>query len=190
MIRAGHSSYRLRGGKSPELEHLSVFRLGDSGGVVGLGRIIGGAAVVGGVAIFGGTAAMDDNTTRDESGEIIESGGVGAFAVRVGDCVQLPTAQLVQSMEGVPCGSAHDAEAFATFDVTGEDYVEERVGAEAERGCLARWTPALGTSYEDDQELDLQTLTPTAESWAEGDREIMCFVVAIDGSPLYGSRLR
>lgn len=39
-------------------------------------------------------------------------GGIGAFKVRVGDCVQLgDDANFVASFPGIPCGSPHDAEA-------------------------------------------------------------------------------
>jgi len=50
-------------------------------------RLIGGAAIAG-IAIFGGTAALSDDTTRKETGEVVEGGGLGASAVRIGECVQ------------------------------------------------------------------------------------------------------
>lgn len=160
------------------------------GGNMGLIRSVG-ALAVGGVAIFAGTGGFDDNTTRNDQGEIVEPGGLGAFTMRVGDCVQVPAEEMVESMEAVPCAEPHDAQVFAKFDVAdAPEYGQSRVDDEAGQGCYERWSSAIGTVYEEDAELDIQLLTPTSESWGEGDREVVCMVVSIDGLPLRGSRLR
>lgn len=148
-------------------------------------RIIGGI-VGGGIAVFGGAQAMDDDTTRNDSGEIVEGGGLGVLAMDVGDCVQLPTDhELVQSVEGVPCGEPHDAELYAEFDVPdgafpGDPALEKLAG----EGCYERWGSAVGTVYEDDKVLDFTFFLPSEQGWAEGDREVQCMVLRIDGTRL------
>lgn len=155
-----------------------------------LGRVIAGITAAGGVAIFGSVNAFEDETKRDESGHITTPGGLGAFVVQVGDCVQLPDdARLVVSVEGAPCDARHDAEAYAKFDVSDTTtYDEDRVNAQALQGCVARWRGAIGTDYSTDRDLDVVTFQPTSLTWKMGDREVVCFVTSIDGSPLRGSK--
>jgi hypothetical protein len=158
---------------------------------MGLGRWIAGATVAGGVAVFAGTGAFDDGTTRNDAGQIEEAGGLGAFVLRVGDCVQLPDEMEVVSVEGVPCSTPHDAEVYARFDLPELDSFDaDEVGALSDEGCFDRWSDAIGTVYEDDPDLDYTLLEPTAESWTEGDREVSCLVTSVDGDPLTGSQLR
>lgn len=155
-----------------------------------IGRAVGGL-VVGGVAVFAGTQATEDDTTRDDSGAITEAGGLGAFALQVGDCIQLPDATEVLSVEGVPCGEPHDAQVFAEFELPDGDFPGvESVEMSAGDGCYERWPAAVGTDYETDTASDFTVFTPTAESWAEGDREVACLLVPLDGPQMVGSRLR
>jgi len=150
-------------------------------------RLIAGA-VVAGVAIFAGVGAFQDDTVRDGTGAIVEGGGLGAFVIRTGDCLNLPEESLVQSVEALPCSQSHDAEAYAVFDVAGTSYPGASVIDEAAiDGCLAAFHPFVGTSYELSQ-LELFWLEPTEESWNElDDREIVCMVTTMDGSSLTGS---
>ena len=152
-------------------------------------RVIG-ALAGGGVAIFAGANAVDDNTTRNESGEIVEGGGLGVLAVNVGDCMQLPDAETVQSVEGVPCGEPHDAQVYAEFDLPDGPFPgDPAVDEQGSRGCYDRWQAAIGTVYEDDTLLDFTFFTPLEEGWRAGDHEVMCAVVRIDGSRMVGDRL-
>ena len=156
---------------------------------MGLKRIAAGL-VAGGVAVFAGTASTEDKTERGDNGEIVESGGLGVFKVRIGDCVQLPDedAALFESLEGVPCAQPHDAQAYAEFDLAGSSYSEAAVEQAAEAGCLDRFGAAIGRSYDDAQELDFFTLYPSPESWeAMEDRAVSCLVISVDGSPRSGS---
>jgi hypothetical protein len=153
-------------------------------------RVIGGL-VGGGVAIFAGANAVDDNTTRDESGEIVEGGGLGVFAINVRDCIQLPgVEQLVESVEGVPCGQPHDAQVYAEFDLPGGAFPgQATVDDQGSRGCYDRWQAAVGTVYEQDLVLDFTYFTPQREGWEAGDHEIQCMIVRIDGSRMVGDQL-
>jgi hypothetical protein len=152
-------------------------------------RTILGVTAVGSVAVFGGVQAFDDETTRDDDGTITEAGGLGAFVIRVGDCVQMPDELEVASVEGVPCGEPHDAEAYATFELRLPEFEAETVELAAGKGCLSRWEQAIGTSYADSMALDFVAMMPTEASWALSDREVTCFVVSVDRSPLTGSEL-
>lgn len=150
-------------------------------------RLIAGA-VVAGVAVFAGVGAFGDETTRDPSGDIIESGGLGAFVIRNGDCINLPGESVVQSVEGIPCSESHDAEAYYVFDMSGTAYPgEDTIYTTAQTGCLAQFHPFVGVAYEY-SELYVTWLAPTEESWDElDDREIVCMVATVDGSQVTGS---
>ena len=153
-------------------------------------RLIMGIAAVGGIAVFGGVESFDDETTRDEAGEITEAGGLGAFVIRVGDCVQLPDEALVASVEGVPCDTPHDAQAYATVTLEMPEFDAAKVNELALDRCLDRWHEAVGTVFEEDLRFDISSLVPTEESWDMGDREAICFIISIDGSRLHGSHPR
>lgn len=149
-------------------------------------RIIGGA-VAAGIAVFGGANAFDDNTTRDETGEITEAGGLGAFAMEIGDCFQMPTEDLVESVEAVPCTDPHDAQVYAKFDMPDGVYPGDAVVTEAgDTGCLDRFAAFVGKPF-DESSLYLSYLFPTMETWDEPslkDREIVCVIVPAPGEPL------
>lgn len=149
-------------------------------------RIVGAAVLA--VAAFGGAGAFDDNTVRDESGSIVEGGGLGAFALQVGDCFNFPEESLVISLEALPCSEPHDAEAFLSFDQVGEEYPgAEAVALATEDGCLGAFEGFVGIPWESSV-LDIAALEPTRESWEEGgDREVTCAIVSYDGSKLVGS---
>jgi hypothetical protein len=154
-------------------------------------KVVGWSAVAG-VAVFGGVSAFGDDTTRNEQNEIIESGGLGAFAVEVGDCLNLPSElDVVQSVEGVPCTQAHNAQAYAIFDLTGfGDAFPGRAAFEeqAAKGCYERFQSFVGISFEQ-SELYFTTLEPTEDSWVElDDREIVCLLGPESGTFTYDAQ--
>ena len=157
---------------------------------MGIKRIVAGLAA-GGVAVFAGTAATEDKTERGDNGEIVESGGLGVFKVRVGDCVQLPdeNAEFFESLEGVPCTQPHDAQAYAEFQLAPvtPSFDRDVIDETSFNGCVERFDAAIGRSYEEAEELDIFTMYPSEESWSADDRTVSCFVVNLDGSPLTGS---
>ena len=145
-----------------------------------------------GVAVFGGVTAFGDDTTRNEQNEIIESGGLGAFSIEVGDCLNLPSeVTQVQSVEGVPCSQPHRAQAYAVFDLVGFGDVfpgssafEEQAGSR----CYEEFESFVGVPYEE-SELYFTTLEPTKESWTGmADREIICLLVPESGNFSYDAR--
>lgn len=126
-------------------------------------------------AVAGGCT---DPVQRDaETGEVlsaVENGDV--FALQVGDCFDYPDAEEVMSLPIVPCSEPHDAEAFHAFDLPEGEYPgQEAVNAAVETCIGSPWTAHIGLAYQDSL-LELAPLSPTAESWAQGDREVLCAV--------------
>jgi hypothetical protein len=154
-------------------------------------KVVGWSAVAG-IAVFGGVSAFGDDTTRNERNEIIQSGGLGAFAIELGDCLNLPSElTMVQSVEGVPCTQAHDAQAYALFNLTdysnafpGKAAIEEQ----ASEGCYERFPAFVGIPYEQ-SELYFTAFYPSEESWVEiDDREIICLLVPESGTFSYNAQ--
>ncbi|MEO1061863.1 MAG: septum formation family protein [Actinomycetota bacterium] len=167
-----------------------------------IGKVVRGgvaAAVVGaGVIGFGQVASNEDETVRNESGEIVESGGLGAFRMQVGDCLRYPDGAggsepyEVASVEGVPCAEPHDGEVYALFDLPHGSSApfpgQGPVFDEAAIGCLDRFTAFIGISYANSPTWDIEALYPTLEGWTQiDDREVVCIVVPLDGVPTTGS---
>jgi hypothetical protein len=117
---------------------------------------------------------------------------VGADQVVVGDCFDDPMGDTddwveVDDVRLVPCDDPHDLEAFHSFelpdgDLPSEAALDERI----DEACIPAFEEFVGQTYED-SELDLAFLTPTEESWAEGDRRVLCSIYAMDQTKLRGS---
>jgi hypothetical protein len=97
----------------------------------------------------------------------------------------------IQDVTTVPCADAHDGEVFAVVvhpaakDVTypGDDAVADFASGE----CLTRFTGYTGATY-DDSDLQVATVRPDRDSWADkDDREVAC-VLYQQGTTLTGSR--
>lgn len=122
---------------------------------------------------------------RDEtSGEITESSEADVFSLKVGDCLNeagSEDAEEVSSVPTVPCAEPHDSEAYAATDMPDGEYPGDQAVMDAsDTYCYDQFATFVGLSY-DESELDLASFFPTPESWAEGDREIMCFVSSPEG---------
>ena len=141
------------------------------------------AAVVG-FAIYGASTSAD----RDSSGAIVEEGNIGAFSVRVGDCFNdVSFGDEVSSLPGVPCPDPHDNEAYAVFDVSVPSYPEgEGMSELAYKSCMDRFAAYVGQDYESSS-LEITTMFPSRQSWAQSDREVICAVYDMNAAKLTGS---
>lgn len=130
---------------------------------------------------------------RDASGIIVDSGNVDAFAMRLGDCfdntISLASDEggEVSTLPGVPCSEPHDNEVYAIFDVDYEAFPGDEPMAElAFNQCLAHFRAFVGLEY-DSSVLDITALYPSATSWAQDDREVICAVYDMNGAKRTGS---
>lgn len=138
-----------------------------------------------GFAIYGAATNVD----RDSTGAIVGSGTVDAFSVQVGDCYNDPSSldDEITSVAGVPCSDPHDNETFAVFDLGIESYVEEDAMYElAFSSCMEQFESFVGKEYESST-LEITTMYPSAESWNQKDREVVCAVYDMDANKLVGS---
>jgi hypothetical protein len=103
---------------------------------------------------------------------------VDVFDLKVRDCLadSTPRAEEVSSVQSVPCSEPHSEEIYAAVTLPEGDYPgTEAMDAQADELCAAEFESFVGLPYEESV-LYLTYLTPTRESWSEGDREVVCSV--------------
>ncbi|PPF47070.1 hypothetical protein C5B85_02005 [Pseudoclavibacter sp. AY1F1] len=105
----------------------------------------------------------------------------------VGDCFDLESG--ADDAELFPnCDTLHTYEAYHSEDMTGGDTFpgDSAIDTALEDICSAAFTGFIGaepllTSW------NYTGIVPSAESWAGGDREVLCIVTPVDGQPTAGS---
>jgi Septum formation len=103
-------------------------------------------------------------------------GETSVFDLAIGDCFSVIGEQ-ADSVLVIDCGEPHLFEVFALIDHEagdGEGFPgEEAIGEYGDEECRPPFTDYVGHDYETSAYW-ITTLTPSAETWAEGDREIVC----------------
>jgi len=107
----------------------------------------------------------------------LAEGTVSVFDLAVGDCFDEPTAdELVVRVPEADCAEPHDHEVFHLESLPdGEAPADEEIAEAARQACLEPFAAFVGLPWIASS-LDYRWLAPTAESWADGDREVVCFV--------------
>jgi hypothetical protein len=131
---------------------------------------------------------------RDEEGSIVDTGVVEATEARVGDCLSLSEedleADVVSEFVGIPCAEPHQMEVFAEAnydDLVGLFPGRATLEAFAGSECRMLFEGYVGAPYDTEPLLDINYFTPEEEGWRQGDREVTCAVISVDGSDLIGS---
>jgi len=95
--------------------------------------------------------------------------------------------QFVDSAIARDCNTEHDFEVAGfvqNSEPDGSDFPGFlRLRNESRRACQEVFENYTGTSFLQ-SDLDLDTIAPNGTTWLEGDREVICLVVTIDGEPL------
>ena len=142
-----------------------------------MSRLLVVAAAV--VVLLGGCSLLGDDA---EDGDDV-------FSIIVGDCLDdADVPDEVTRLPIVDCAEPHDSEVFARMTVSGDDFP----GADELQGVLVEFcrgdafTDFVGIPFVDSR-YATRGYFPTAESWANGDRELLCTVVDESGAQLTGS---
>jgi len=132
-----------------------------------LGALLAGCSLLG-----AGTSAVlstPDPTT---------GGSIGVFTLAVSDCINpgAPGAAVTDVMT-VDCTVAHESEAYASIVMADPVFPgAQAVADQANAGCTSQFKTFVGIDYSASQ-LSYNFYFPTAASWAQGDREILCLVL-------------
>jgi hypothetical protein len=127
-----------------------------------------------------------------------DGSGTSVMDVKVGQCflAQGKVQAQISDLEQVKCSEQHAQEAYAkpaydpAADGTGGDGSDAYPGDDAldqfaEGACAQDFGPYVGVDYLDSS-LFFTYLAPSARSWQEDDRIVLCFVTTA-GKPLVGS---
>jgi hypothetical protein len=120
----------------------------------------------------GGTTPTDNETATGE-GETVD-----VFTVAVGDCLNDGGVEgEVSETVVIDCAEPHDSEAYASILIDDGDFPgDTAVADQAVADCTTEFNAFVGLDY-NSSALDFAYYYPTEESWANGDREILCLIV-------------
>ena len=133
------------------------------------------------IAGLAGCSVIDSITgsvERDESGQVVEGDdSADVFSIVVGDCLNdASVAEEVNSLPIVPCAEPHDSEVYHAFDLTTAELpTDAELEAAILDNCYPEFERFVGVAY-DASMYYIGYYSPSVESWADGDREILCTV--------------
>jgi hypothetical protein len=116
-------------------------------------------------------------------------GDKSVFDLAVGDCFDddPEAAEAVASVAIVDCSEPHDNEIYFEYSMTDAVFPGQEAAAQAAaQRCIQEFEGFVGKSYQE-SDLDIFPITPTPESWDQGDRVVYCAIYALDLSKLTGS---
>jgi hypothetical protein len=107
-----------------------------------------------------------------------EGDTVDVFTVQVGDCLNDGGIEgEVSETVVIDCAEPHDSEAYASIQIQDGDFPgDQAVEDQAIADCTTEFNNFVGLDYQSSS-LDFAYYYPTEESWANGDREILCLIV-------------
>ncbi|WP_053587614.1 septum formation family protein [Actinomyces sp. oral taxon 414] len=122
---------------------------------------------------------------------------VQATDLQVGDCYNEPDPastttnddgkRQVGSVEVVDCEVPHQHEVYNNYKITLSTFPDSStMQSQIQTACYSSFEDYVGKSY-DESQYEASTLTPTENSWAQGDRTITCTLVTKDNSLITGS---
>ncbi|MEX0151956.1 septum formation family protein [Microbacterium sp. LMI1-1-1.1] len=142
--------------------------------------LLTGAVALSGCSIVQSIIPTSSQPVRDAgTGEVTEEVANGdVFSLRVGDCLNSTElgvdTEEIQSVPIVPCSGAHDDEVYSAYLMDDGEYPgADETTEQASAACETKFDTFIGLSYQE-SELDFWPMTPTPQSWAEGDREVLC----------------
>jgi hypothetical protein len=110
---------------------------------------------------------------------------ISANSLAVGDCIVLPSEDEFDDVRSLSCTEPHDAEVVFVGDhPDGEFPSDEAFEAFVDAQCLPAFATYTGSEFFGQDVLDIGWFTPTASAWDRGDREIVCHLTPIDGTPM------
>lgn len=150
-------------------------------------RLVIAGAIAGGWWLF----TSFDDADRADSGEIVGGGDLSVMTLQPGDCFDDPDGEVVYDVQAIPCSEPHDNEVFAIgeFGSSASDVFPGLTALDDfayEQCTSSRFESYVGVEYLD-SELGVFTLTPTEESWGEGDRGYICALYRLDLAKLTGT---
>lgn len=115
------------------------------------------------------------------------AGGTDPARLEPGDCFDVPSGDSIGGVTQRGCEEPHRGEVFHRFDAApaGDAYPTDPEWEEIVYPvCDPVFESYTGTPVGDRTDIEYRYLVPTADSWADGDRTVTCFITSPDGRPL------
>ncbi|MEU6518185.1 DUF4190 domain-containing protein [Streptomyces sp. NPDC046978] len=116
------------------------------------------------------------------------------FSMVKGECYNAPNGSLgsdTYDWGKVPCDGVHQAEIFANFGLPEGDYPgDARVDKTAGDKCYALEGSYAMDTWAVPDDVDVYYVTPSRETWASGDREVVCMFGNVDEKATLTGTLR
>ena len=116
-------------------------------------------------------------------------GDTSVLSLEVGQCINTETEGEVSSVPVVDCAETHNGEIYSLPQLPDGDFPgDEAVRQSADQLCAGQdFQTYVGKPYQE-SEIYYSALTPTDETWDDGDREIVCILLSDEaGSASTGS---
>lgn len=111
---------------------------------------------------------------RGDDGSLTAAGNVDVNDLRVGDCFDTGEETEISEVAGRPCTDPHQYEVFAVDTYTANALPSgDALEAVFLSVCLDPFEAYVGTPYAS-SEIYADMITPSDESWSDGDRTFMC----------------
>jgi len=131
------------------------------------------------------TTSPKPTATASTKGRTIHS-----TELQVGDCFSFnnnDSSTQVGDVEVVDCSAPHLYEVYSNYQIPQSTFPDENtMKSEQYTACHDTFETYVGVPY-DQSQYDVGTLTPTENSWAQGDHTITCSLMTKDGSLITGS---
>ena len=127
------------------------------------------------------------NARRNADGVLEVAGTLSVTDLRPGDCFNSDEETEITDVDGAPCTEAHEYEVFAIGSHEADAYPgEAEMDGVFVSLCEASFDAFVGVPYAD-SELWASMITPSDESWGDGDRDFTCILYDPEDSQLTNS---
>jgi Septum formation len=113
------------------------------------------------------------------------------FSLKIGDCFDGVAAGEVSDVNKVDCTASHDSEVFSVSDYPNAPSAfpgATAMNTATSDRCVADFKAFVGIDAAASQTYTIGQLVPTADSWASGDRQLVCIIAPLAaGHKLTGS---
>jgi hypothetical protein len=117
---------------------------------------------------------------RGDDGAVNAGGTLSVTDLQVGDCFTTGGEELISDVDAVPCSEPHKYEVFGVRNHDGPLPLTDASYESAFNSlCLADFESYVGASWTS-SEIYADMITPSEESYADGDREYICFLYEPD----------
>ena len=142
------------------------------------------------IALFGVVACSADDAPDEPPTTTVTTvlPGEAFDELNAGDClIELPT-ETTSRVETTPCARQHRAEVYATLDLGAETFPGAgEVSLEAAQRCSTSYERYAGEPIDPTTNQAFAEVVPTAASWGDGDRRVVCLVLPPGGATSEGT---